>query len=82
MDNATCVIIINYNAGEALLRSVASVLATREPLRLLVVDNASSDGSCEKLRSLHAGTQRLEILENAQNLGFARAVNACAMNVQ
>jgi len=80
MDKATCVVIINYNAGDALLRSVASVLANTEPLRLIVADNASSDGSCEKLRSLYAGNQRLDVLENGQNLGFGRAVNACAMN--
>ena len=80
MDKATCVVIVNFNAGEALLRAVASVLASREPLRLVVADNASTDGSCEKLRNRYARNQRLEILENAQNLGFARAVNACAMN--
>ena len=79
MDKTTCVVIINYNAGDALLRSVASVLADNEPLRLVVADNASQDGSCEQLRSLYRDNQRLEVLENGQNLGFGRAVNACAM---
>lgn len=78
MNNSTRVVIINYNAGDAVVRSVASVLSTREPLLLIVADNASSDGSCEKLRSLYASNQRFELLENGQNLGFARAVNACA----
>lgn len=81
MDDATCVVIINYNAGDALLRSVAAVLATDEPLRLIVADNASTDGSGEKLRHLYAGKDRLEIRRNAHNLGFARAVNACARSV-
>ncbi len=81
MANATCVVIINYNAGDALLRSVAAVLAADEPLRLIVVDNASSDGSGEKLRHLYAGKDRLEIRQNAHNPGFARAVNACALAV-
>jgi len=80
MDNCTCVIIVNYNAGDAVLRSVASVLANPDPLRLVVVDNASTDGSAEQLLRVHANDTRLEILENEQNVGFARAVNACAMN--
>ena len=80
MSNATRVVMVNYNAGAALLRSVAAVLATREPLQLVVIDNASTDDSCGKLRNLYGRNQRLEILENGQNLGFARAVNACALN--
>jgi len=75
---ATCVVIVNYNAGSELLRSVGSVLAMQEPLRLIVVDNASSDGSCEELRRRFAADARLEIIENKHNVGFARAVNACA----
>jgi hypothetical protein len=71
---------VNYNAGDALLRSVAAVLSTREPLHLVVMDNASTDGSCGKLRNLYGRNQRLVILENGQNLGFARAVNACALH--
>jgi len=81
-NNKVRVIIINFNAGDALLRSVASVLSTREPLNLVVADNASSDDSCEKLRSLHGGNQRLEIVENSSNMGFSRAVNALAMQAE
>ncbi len=78
MDNSCRVIIINYNAGEALLRCVASVLSTREPLSMVVADNQSSDGSCEVLRSRFGSAPRLNILENPVNLGFGPAVNACA----
>lgn len=81
MDNATCVVIINYNAGDALLRSVAAVLASDQALRLIVADNASTDGSAEKLRHRYTGEDRLELRQNAHNLGFARAVNACARSV-
>ena len=78
MDNATRVIVVNFNAGDEIQRCIASVLATREPLQLVVADNASTDGSSEKLRSLYAANPRFTLLENGQNLGFARAVNACA----
>ena len=79
MNNDVRVIIVNFNAGDALARSVASVLASRESLSLLVADNHSHDGSCEKLRSLYSANQRLEIVENAENIGFSRAVNAVAL---
>lgn len=78
VDKSCRVIIINFNAGEALLRCVASVLATREPLNIVVADNQSNDGSCEVLRSRFGSAPRLSILENPVNLGFGRAVNACA----
>ena len=78
MDQSTRVIIINYNAGEALLRCVASVLANRLPLTAVVADNQSTDQSCEILRSRYGSAPRLEILENPVNLGFGPAVNACA----
>lgn len=78
MANQTRVIIINFNAGEALLACVDSVLATREDLTAVVADNQSSDRSIEILRSRYGSAPRLGILENPLNLGFGRAVNACA----
>lgn len=78
----TRVIVVNFNAGEALMRCVQSVLAVDEPLHLIVADNDSTDGSCELLRARFGASQRLEILENASNLGFGRAVNACGLRAQ
>lgn len=82
MDNSTLVIIVNFNAGDAVVRCVGAVLATREALRLSVADNDSTDGSCERLRSLYAGNPRFALVENGQNLGFARAVNALAQGAR
>lgn len=72
------VIIVNYNAGEALLESVASALAGDENACLAVVDNASTDRSIEALESRLGHEPRLEIRRNTENLGFARAVNQIA----
>ena len=81
MDNPGIrVIVINFNAGDALQRCVASVLASQQPVRLVVADNASTDGSCERLRARYARNPRMEILENPINFGFARAVNALALH--
>ncbi len=71
-------IIVNYNAGETLLHCVTALLKSNVQTSLTVVDNASSDGSAETVRSLFGNRQEVEILFNAENPGFAPAVNAAA----
>ncbi len=67
------VVIVNYNAGELLVRSVDAVKRQNfRDFRLVVVDNASSDNSVERLRARHAD---VEIVTAGANLGFAAANN-------
>ncbi len=68
------VILVNYNSGQALLDCLDDLAreADRTPLEILVVDNASSDGSLEKVQKVHPGPA---YLKNRANLGFARACN-------
>jgi GT2 family glycosyltransferase len=75
---AVDVVIINYNAGEALTRCVHSVLSQEIPVRITVSDNASSDGSLEALERALGDVDDLSIVRNERNLGFARAVNGVA----
>ncbi len=72
---AVDVVIINYNAGEALTRCVRSVLSQETPVRITVSDNASTDGSVETLERALGDVDDLSIERNERNLGFARAVN-------
>ena len=65
-------VVVNYNAGPALVACVASVLAQDPPPELVVVDNASADGSIEALRQAHPGVR---IVSSGGNLGYARAAN-------
>ena len=44
-------------------------------MRVIVVDNDSSDGSTEDSRSFFTGKSRLRFIENGANLGFAAACN-------
>ena len=67
----TDVVIVAFNSGRWLARAVASALAATGVARVIVMDNASSDGS---LMSLPADA-RLTVLKNAANLGFAVAAN-------
>ncbi len=66
-------IIVNFNAGNLLQDCVHSVL--REGLhRCVVVDNASTDGSVASLER-EVPDDRIRILRNTRNLGFAAACN-------
>ncbi|HVS05238.1 MAG TPA: glycosyltransferase family 2 protein [Candidatus Dormibacteraeota bacterium] len=52
---------------------------TRSPWQLLVIDNASSDGSLERF---DAGGVPTRIIKNTKNLGFAAGVNAALALVE
>lgn len=68
---ATAVIVVNYNGREHLARCVASVLRQQPPpSEVVVVDNASRDGSAD---ALPAGVR---LLRQPDNRGFAAACNA------
>jgi GT2 family glycosyltransferase len=74
-DSITEVVVVSFNAGRYLQTCVESVLQSSVPVRVLVVDNASTDGSLEQLGESHGCDSRLRILRNSDNLGFARANN-------
>jgi len=69
------VVIVNFNGGPLLIECVRSVLASSVPVEIFVVDNASTDNSIYLLREHTASDARVEIIENASNLGFASANN-------
>jgi hypothetical protein len=72
------IVIPSWNGRELLAASLASVRQTRGDLRLqlIVVDNASSDGS---VRLVRARFPEVAVLENQRNEGFARACNQGAL---
>ena len=75
MKDAVSVIVVNYNGGPLLAECVRSVLASTVPVEVLVFDNASTDGSLMDLRLACGRDERLRILENPVNWGFAKANN-------
>jgi len=66
------VAIINWNSGRFLRPCIESLLATSTSAELLVVDNASHDTSLE---SIERFKNRVHIVQNSVNRGFAAAVN-------
>lgn len=67
------VVIVNFNAGRMLADAVASVIDVVD--RVIVVDNASRDGSLEPLERQFAGRPSLTVIRRAINGGFAVGCN-------
>ena len=69
------VVLVNYRGAEdtiTCLRSFASLDWPADRLELLVVDNASGDGSAERIR---AAVPQARVIESEVNRGFAGGCN-------
>lgn len=75
MTKPISVIIVNFNGGLLLTDCVRSVLNSTLPVEVIVSDNQSTDDSIFELRQRFHHEDRLTIIENAENLGFAKANN-------
>jgi GT2 family glycosyltransferase len=69
------IIIVNWNSKDYLKQCVASILAATHgiELEIVVIDNASYDGSGEILRQSYP---QVRFIQSDTNLGFAKANNA------
>ena len=68
------IVIVNYNGGDLLLRCLASIeqhppAGSRE---VIVVENASTDGSGERIGETHPN---VTVIRNERNVGLWRAFN-------
>jgi len=71
---ATHIIVVNYNAGDWLLRSTRAALAHSEGI-ISVIDNNSEDGSLADAKLALQDNARINWIENPANIGFAAANN-------
>lgn len=71
------VLIVNWNTREHLERCLESLVRGHKPQRseVIVIDNASSDGSAEMVARHYP---EFLLVKNEMNVGFARAVNQAA----
>ena len=74
MTNAS-VVIVNYNSGRFLEVCVDSVCRSDCSLEIIVVDNASTDGSADFLSNLTTSDVSLQVIRNEENRGFSAAIN-------
>ena len=68
------IVIVNYNTKDLLKQCIESVFAKTQDLiyEIIVVDNASSDGSQQMLKEVFP---EVILVESPENLGFGRANN-------
>jgi GT2 family glycosyltransferase len=62
----------HHNGAERLARALRSLRGQSRPVDVVVVDNGSSDGSCELVREEFP---EVSLLELGRNLGFGPAIN-------
>jgi N-acetylglucosaminyl-diphospho-decaprenol L-rhamnosyltransferase len=65
------VVVLNYNGGEEIVDCLRT-LVSETPAEIVVVDNASTDGSDRRVESAFPAAR---VIRNERNLGFAAAVN-------
>lgn len=75
------VIIVSYNTRDLTLRAVETLLENSPGLAMKVVvfDNPSHDGSAEAVAT---ASPEVEVIANAENIGFARANNLVAESAE
>lgn len=74
------IVIVSYNTKEFLGRCLDSIFESiLKDLEVIVVDNASKDGSVEEIKNLKLKMKnynsKLKIIENDKNIGFSKANN-------
>ena len=68
--------LVTFNAMHWVEACIESVFSqTCPPLEIVIVDNASTDGTCEWLRDVAARRGTVRLIESAENLGYARGHN-------
>jgi hypothetical protein len=73
------IIVVSYNTREMTLECLRSVLreTVETQFELVIIDNASTDGSASAILAEFAG--RLRLIPSATNLGFAAANNQASL---
>ena len=80
MSHPVSIIIVNYNAGHLLTRCLEALRKqTRRPKQIYVVDNASRDGSCDRIA---VDFPEVTLVRNEQNTGFSAANNLAARRTE
>jgi len=74
----TWVVIPTLDGRERLLKTLSSLERQTAPAPVVVVDNASSDGTAEAVAERHP---EVRVVRNERNLGFGAAINRAALEL-
>ena len=72
-------VILHYMTKQETIDCVASILekTKAEPMKvsIVIVDNASANGTGRELQQLYQGAENIYVILNPENLGFAQGNN-------
>ena len=71
MEKKISVVVVTYNGEIWIKKNIDSLLKSNYPIDIIVVDNASTDGSITLLKEYKS----IKLIENNHNLGFGKANN-------
>ena len=74
-EEGVCIIVAVFRSRDTIARAVHTALAQPEACEVVVVDDASGDGTADAARGADDGSGRLRVIELARNAGPARARN-------
>ena len=68
--NDLSIVVLNYNTKNITLECINSILGQKwkHEIDLVIIDNASGDGSVKAIKSKHP---KLRVIENIKNYGFS-----------
>ena len=69
------VVIVNLNTGNCLRRCLNSLLKSKLPLHIVIVDTGSADNSLDGIETGYFGQCHFELRKKRSAIGFAAAVN-------
>lgn len=75
MVNDICVVITAFNAADTIARALQSALAQPEVSKVVVVDDASSDGTSQIALQCDDGSKRIKVIPLERNVGPSTARN-------
>ncbi len=69
------VVVVTYQSARTIRRCLDLLLASEPVVRIVVIDNASDDGTLDLLRDFSERDERITVVRNSDNRGFAAACN-------
>jgi GT2 family glycosyltransferase len=69
------VVIVTFESEDDIVECFRSVLASDISLEIIIIDNASSDHTVERIAQLTPSAPSCRLICNRENVGFAKAVN-------
>lgn len=70
-----CFVILHYKIADDTIECLESINRLKDDCNIVIVDNASNNGSIEKVEEVYGLQMNVTIIKNKENLGFASGNN-------